>query len=252
MGLPRAFGLIALATAGLATFAASASPDVTRPAAVVELFTSQGCNSCPKADVKLAELAEAGDVVALGFHVDYWDYLGWKDTLATPENTDRQRDYARLFGNRSVYTPQIVINGSGDVKGSKTDRLETALQNARSGGLLPVEVDLRLAADSLVIEVGEGVSRAEASILVVYFDERTDVQIDRGRNRGRSHSYVHPVKAFHSAGMWRGEASEMRLPLHDVLKKGNGGVAVLVQEIDPDGLPGTIRGAALIHHHKGS
>lgn len=252
MGLPRALGLIAFAIAGLGTFSASASPDVVKPVAVVELFTSQGCNSCPQADVKLAELAEAGDVVALGFHVDYWDYLGWKDTLATPENTDRQRDYSRLFGNRSVYTPQIVINGAGDVKGSKPERVEAALRRARMGGFLPVKVDLRLASDSLVISVGEGVARTEASVLVIYFDERTEVEITQGRNRGRSHAYVHPVKAFHSAGMWQGKASEMRLPLHDVRKKGNGGVAVLVQEINPNGLPGAIRGAALIHHREGS
>ncbi|MHB2267546.1 DUF1223 domain-containing protein [Aliihoeflea sp. PC F10.4] len=252
MGMPRASGLIAFAIAGFVTFAASASPDVDKPVAVVELFTSQGCNSCPKADAKLAELAETGDVVALGFHVDYWDYLGWKDTLATPENTDRQRDYSRIFGNRSVYTPQIVINGEGDLKGSKPDRVDAAIRRVRKGGLLPVDVDLRFDPDSLVISVGEGVARGEASVLVVYFADRTEVDIGQGRNRGRSHAYVHPVKAFHSAGMWEGKAAEMRLPLHDVRKKGAGGVAVLLQEIDANGLPGEIRGAALIHHHEGS
>lgn len=252
MRLRHAFGLIAFAIAALGAFAASASPDVAKPAAVVELFTSQGCNSCPQADAKLAELAEKGDVVALGFHVDYWDYLGWKDTLATPDNTDRQRDYSRIFGNRSVYTPQIVINGARDVKGSKPERVEAALRRARMGGRLPVEVDLALTSDSLVISVGEGVAHSEASVLVIYFDKPVEVEIRQGQNRGRSHAYVNPVKTFHSAGMWEGKAEEMRLPLHDVRKKGTGGVAVLVQEINPNGLPGAIRGAALIHHRDGS
>lgn len=252
MRLRHAFGFIALAIAGLGTFTASASPDVAKPTAVVELFTSQGCSSCPQADAKLAELAEKGDVVALGFHVDYWDYLGWKDTLATPENTDRQRDYSRIFGNRSVYTPQIIINGARDVKGSKPERVEAALRNARMGGRLPVEIDLALTSDSLVISLGEGIARAEASVLVVYFDKPAEVEIRQGQNRGRSHAYVNPVTTFHSAGMWQGEAEEMRLPLHDVRKKGSGGVAIILQEINPNGLPGTIRGAALIHHRDDS
>lgn len=252
MGLPRAFGLIAFAIACLGPIAAWATPDVEHPAAVVELFTSQGCNSCPKADEKLAELAAEGDVVTLGFHVDYWDYLGWKDTLATPENTGRQNDYARIFGNRSVYTPQIVVNGSRDVKGSKPGRIDAALRRARMGGPLPVDVDLELTSDSLLISIGGGEARAEASVVVVYFEKKTEVDIRQGRNRGRAHAYVHPVKAFHSAGMWRGEASEMRLPLHDVRKQGGGGVAVLLQELDENGLPGAIRGAALIHHREGS
>lgn len=252
MGKRRAFGLIAFAIASLGAFAASATPDVERPVAVVELFTSQGCNSCPNADSLLGELAERGDVVALAFHVDYWDYLGWKDTLARPENTERQRDYSRMFGNRSVYTPQIVVNGSIDVKGSKPARVESALRRAQMGHSLPVDVDLAFDDDSLLIGIGDGKVAAEAAIVIVYFDERAEVAITQGKNRGQTHSYVHPVRAYHAAGMWQGESQELRMPLHEVQKKSSGGVAVLVQEINANGLPGTIRGAAMIHHQPGS
>src|SRR5262245_27148421 len=100
----------ALFAASLAMITGTGSAESRKPLGVLELFTSQGCNSCPPADALLAEMAAKGDVVALAYHVDYWDYLGWRDTLARPENTQRQRDYGRAFGIRSVYTPQAVIN----------------------------------------------------------------------------------------------------------------------------------------------
>ena len=104
--------------------------DVKKPSGVVELFTSQGCSSCPPADAVLAELAEAGDVVALGYHVDYWDYLGWKDTLGSPENTARQYEYGKSFGDRSVYTPQAVINGRTHVNGAKREAVARRARRA--------------------------------------------------------------------------------------------------------------------------
>ncbi|MCX7303033.1 MAG: DUF1223 domain-containing protein [Hyphomicrobiales bacterium] len=100
--------------------------DILKPKGVVELFTSQGCNSCPPADKVLAELAEKGEVVALGYHVDYWDYLGWKDTLATPENTERQHLYGKAFQERSVYTPQAVINGRLHVNGARREAVRAS------------------------------------------------------------------------------------------------------------------------------
>lgn len=246
------FGLAALAAACLWTLPVLAAPDVEEPVAVVELFTSQGCSSCRRANALLDDLAMRGDVVALAFHVDYWDYLGWKDTLAKPDHAARQRDYASMFGNRSVYTPQIVINGSIDVKGSKPGRVESALRRAQMGGPLPVDVKLSFASDSLVVDIGSGPARGDAAIVIVYFDAEAEVVVGHGQNRGHTQSTIHPVTGFHSAGMWHGEREELRLPLHDVQKKGNGGVAVLVQEINANGLAGAIRGAALIHHRPGS
>src|SRR5690606_29247620 len=101
--------------------------EIRRPLGVVELFTSQGCSSCPPADEALVELAARGDVIALSFHVDYWDYLGWRDTLASPANTQRQQGYARAFGAQSVYTPQAVINGRTHTSGAKKAEIEQTL-----------------------------------------------------------------------------------------------------------------------------
>src|SRR5690606_18761221 len=105
------------ATLGFALSSASAAEPVKRPKGVVELFTSQGCNSCPPAAEYLSQLALEGDVVALSYHVDYWDYLGWRDTLANADNTQRQQQYNRAFGTRSVYTPQAIVNGRQEVNG---------------------------------------------------------------------------------------------------------------------------------------
>src|SRR5262245_49771043 len=113
-------GLLAglLGTFVAASFASPALSDETKPKAIVELFTSQGCSSCVAADAYFAELAKRKDVVALSLHVDYWDYLGWSDTLGDSTNTDRQRSYAAVRGTSRIYTPQLVLNGSVDFVGS--------------------------------------------------------------------------------------------------------------------------------------
>src|SRR5205814_1096869 len=109
----------------------------TRPV-VVELFTSQGCSSCPPADRLLSELAERPDVIALGLHIDYWDDLGWKDPLSSPEATARQRDYARQFGRRQVYTPQLVVDGTEEAVGSDRAAVLQALKQTKRDTLAPV------------------------------------------------------------------------------------------------------------------
>ena len=124
-----------LAVAGLAgtlatgpALAQSASSDDFR--GVVELFTSQGCSSCPPADDVLARLSDESGIVALSYNVDYWDYIGWKDQLATRQNTERQRSYAKAFRTSSVYTPQIVVNGTGDFIGSHHKEISQALDES--------------------------------------------------------------------------------------------------------------------------
>lgn len=229
-------------------FAVSAGEAASRPKAVVELFTSQGCNSCPPADEYLAELAARGDVVALAYHVDYWDYLGWRDTLASADNTRRQQEYNRIFGNRSVYTPQAVINGRQQVNGAKRYKVDDAM--SRMDGTVEgmvVDVQLSYSGDSLVIETGaaDGVV-ADAQVILVYFDRATKVSIERGKNTGRSFTYLNAVTGFHSAGMWYGKEARFELPVSEIARKGVGGCAVLVQEMRPGGLPGPILGAAIV------
>jgi hypothetical protein len=113
--------LICALLGALGLVSASASAD-TRPV-VVELFTSQSCSSCPPADALLGELARRGDVVALGFHISYWDGVGWKDPFSSRSSTDRQRAYARLFGLGQVYTPQMVVDGDREMVGSDRDQV---------------------------------------------------------------------------------------------------------------------------------
>lgn len=136
---------------------------------VVELFTSQGCSSCPPADAALKKLIDDGDVVALAYHVDYWNYLGWTDTLATKENTERQYAYARMLGRSGVYTPQVVLNGRDHMNGSDLQAIKTRLTTmSASGGGLAVPVDASMGGEEISIRVGAG--EGKANVVVVYFD----------------------------------------------------------------------------------
>lgn len=223
-----------------------------RPLAVLELFTSQGCTSCPPADAILAELAQSGDVVALAYHVDYWDYLGWQDTLATADNTARQYEYSNAFGSRSVYTPQAVVNGMRHVNGADREAVEAAISESSDDGALSVDVELTYSGDTVVIETGAGqVPGGEAHVMLVYFNPATEVEITRGRNAGRSFTFWHSVSSFHSAGVWHGREARFEMPMSEVAKKGAGGCAVLVQAMSRDGTPGRILGAAMVRRPYG-
>src|SRR5690606_10957067 len=121
--------------------------------AVLELFTSQGCSSCPPADKLVGEYADSDEVLALSLPVDYWDYLGWKDTLASHENTERQKAYAAARGDRQVYTPQVVVNGGEHLVGSNREALEASLKARMSEGL-PVPISLSSGPDATTVEIG--------------------------------------------------------------------------------------------------
>jgi hypothetical protein len=245
------YALAALAL--LAGAGASHATEVSRPVAVLELFTSQGCNSCPDADRLLGEMAATKEVVALAYHVDYWDYLGWRDTLATADNTARQHEYNRAFGSRSVYTPQAVINGREHVNGSDAEGVRRTIRElSRSAKGMSVDVALSYVGDSIVIETGAAERQTgEAHVFLVYLKPATTVEIKQGKNKGRRITYRHAVAGFHSAGVWRGEAARYELPIAEMAKKGAGGCAVLIQSMGPDGVPGPVLGAALIDRPDG-
>lgn len=220
---------------------------------VVELFTSQGCHSCPPADKVLADLANEGEVIALGYHVDYWDYLGWKDTLGSAEYTERQYGYARTFTERSVYTPQAVVNGRLHLNGADRRAIDSHIRRmAPDGKGLPIEINVEETADSLVIQAGYGnaAELGDAHLVLVYFDQAKDVKIDRGENRGKTITYANIVTGIQTAGMWHGDAVRFELPMSEISKRGNGGCAVLLQVVGKDGSPGAILGAALLEHPK--
>lgn len=237
----------------LALGASSASAqDAIKPKGVVELFTSQGCSSCPPADKALESLARAGEVVALAYHVDYWNYLGWTDTLASKDNTDRQYAYARMFGRNGVYTPQAVLNGREHINGADISGIRTRIDTMPGEGKgLKVPVDVEVKNDELRIRVGPG--EGKANIVIAYFERERTINIDKGENRGKTVNYWHAVTDMETIGMWEGKETNLVLPA-DMLKKKKkaGGCAVLLQRMKTADTPGAILGATVLTGDKAS
>jgi len=210
------------------------------PKAVVELFTSQGCSSCPPADALLTSLAESDEVVALAYHVDYWDYVGWKDTFAHEAYSDRQRAYAKSWGSSRIYTPQVVVNGAKAIVGSRRNEVQDAVDQAA----LPLAMHVTLTDTMLKVSVPPDPSLADAVIWLVTFVDRADVKIESGENAGKSMVYTQVVTGRQILGMWESDTgAELKLPLSEVLATPNTGLAVLVQQ-ERNGLPGPILSAA--------
>lgn len=184
---------------------------------VVELFTSQGCSSCPPADRLLLEMAERPDVLALAFHVDYWDRLGWKDTLGSPDNTARQYAYATARGDTRIYTPQAVVDGRGHAVGS-----DRAAIGDMTGSALPVAVSI--AGNTVNVEAGAG----SATVWRVDIRKNASVPIRRGENRGETITYVNAVLGMKALGEWRGTAASFDLGACGETA-GADGCAVIVQ-----------------------
>lgn len=232
--------VLALAATITAAGAASAEPLHIQPKAVVELFTSQGCASCPPADALLTALAERDDVVALAYHVDYWDYVGWKDTFAEEAYSDRQRAYAKSWGSSRIYTPQMVVNGARPVVGSRRNEVQQAIGRAS----LPLAMDLTLNGDLLKISMPPRTDLSDAVVWLVTYMDRADVKIDSGENAGKSMVYTQVVTGRQVLGMWESETgAELKLPLGEVLGAANTGIAIVVQQ-ERGGLPGAILAAA--------
>ena len=241
---------IAFFVAGLAVSASALVMPAragTPLASVVELFTSQGCSSCPPADMVLDRLADDGTVLALGWHVDYWDYLGWRDTLGLPDATMRQKAYAMVLDNeRRVYTPQAVINGRLGVIGSHAGDIADVLGNGTAGGLV-VQPQLTAAGDRLSIALPHtALPSPETALELVYFVQHADVAIERGENAGRTVSYRNAVRGIDHLGMWDGTARVLDVPRMMMDDLHADGCAVLVRAITAGGKPGAIIGAALL------
>ncbi len=234
----------------LAVLPARAADDGGRPRGVVELFTSQGCSSCPPADAALGRLVRKGGVIALAYHVDYWDYLGWRDTFSSKKFTNRQYGYSRTLGRENVYTPQAVIDGRGDTVGSDQQAIERMLAGfAASGKGLSVPVAAHQAGSKMTISVGKGTGQAD--LLLVYFDRKDTVAIPRGENRGRTLTYWHVVRDVQTVGMWDGSAMTVALPAAVVKNGPGGGCAILLQEMSRDNSPGPIIGATVVDGGRG-
>lgn len=221
---------------------AGAGHALAEPKAVIELFTSQGCSSCVSADAYFKELAKRDDLIALSFHVDYWDFLGWKDTLGDAAHTERQRAYAETHDTRRVYTPQMIVNGTSDLVGSDRQGVEAAITKAA----LPVPVKMWQADGTVEIEVGAlppGPWRA--TIRLVLLTSKAYVDIARGENAGKTIGYYNIVRAMRPIGMWDGGKVRITLPEDELMGDGVDGCGVIVQQEGSKG-PGPIIGAALI------
>jgi hypothetical protein len=170
---------------------------------LVELFTSQGCSSCPPADKLAGTLVKDPQLIVLSFNVDYWDYLGWRDTLAKPEYSQRQYDYARSRGDADVYTPQMVINGTTHVVGSQRVAVEGAI---RAAGALPVNMALALDGKEIKVEIAAHASTGEATLWLMAVAPEIEQVIERGENTGKTITYHNVVRNLVPAAMWKGEA----------------------------------------------
>ena len=191
---------------------------------VIELFTSQGCSSCPPAEAYVGKLSARSDVLALAFHVDYWDNLGWRDRFALPQAVERQNAYARNLHRTSVYTPQLVVDGQADALGSRSATLEQALGKPRDG--TPVAVSVSGA--DVVVEVGGTGPAARCDVLLVAFLRHAVSAIGRGENAGRTLEEFNIVRSIRTLGQWQGAAARFQVPI-SALPSDATDVAVLVQ-----------------------
>jgi len=188
------------------------------PKAVVELFTSQGCSSCPPADKLLGSLAQDPSVIALSLPVDYWDYLGWKDTLALHGHANRQRAYSVARGDRAVYTPQAVVNGVVHALGSDKSAIEKAIAESRSSAKpLTLPVSMKVQGDKVVVDVAAGtVDGAGAEVWLCPVTGKVQVTIGRGENSGKALTYYNVVRRWVKLGTWTGKAESFSVPLSEI------------------------------------
>lgn len=241
MSFIRLVGSALLASAASASLIATAQAQ-SQPRAVVELFTSQGCSSCPPADRLLGELAKDETLVALTLPVDYWDYLGWKDTLASPKHSKRQRGYSATRGDREVYTPQVVVNGVAHVLGSDKAAIERAIADSKSKAMT-VPVTLALNGDKLTVSVPEK-EGVRGEIWLCGVARNVPVAVGRGENSGRSLTYHNVGRRWVKVGEWNGNAQTWTVPVSELKADGVDTAAALLQSGSVE-KPGPMLGAAV-------
>jgi len=246
-----AFAAAAICTASMTPLSASAG----EPRAVIELFTSQGCSSCPAADKVLGELSRDPTLVTLSLPVDYWDYLGWKDTLALHGHSDRERAYADTRGDREVYTPQVVVNGIVHVLGSDKAAIEQAIEQTRQSAaplMLPVTIAVTDGKVSVKVPAANG-EHGSAEVWLCPIISNAQVAIERGENRGHSLAYTNVVRRWVKLGDWNGKAETFSLPMAELADadfslRDIDRVAVIVQS-GVAAKPGLMLGAATVSLH---
>jgi hypothetical protein len=251
----KAFGAITGWTGALSVCAflfvsgsAQAEPKASEPKAVVELFTSQGCSSCPPADKVIGDLAKDPSVIALSMPIDYWDYLGWKDTLADSRFTARQKAYSQMRGDRDVYTPQAVVNGATQVIGSDINQIKAAISETKKDGAatMSVPVSMSISGKQVNVSVAAATDAPAANrgeVWICSVSRAVPINVGRGENRGRELTYYNVVRNWLKVGDWTGSAAHWTVPLENISRDGVDGAVVYVQDGTRD-QPGAMRGAA--------
>jgi hypothetical protein len=232
---------------GVCVIVAIIRPAHADPRAVVELFTSQGCSSCPAADQIIGELARDPSVIALSMPIDYWDYLGWKDTLADPRFSARQKAYSHMRGDRDVYTPQVVVNGSAHVIGSDRAGIEDAITDTqRADKVMSVPVTMTLSGKQIHVSVAAGKTptAAHGEVWICAVSRAIPIAIGRGENRGREVTYYNVVRNLLKVGDWNGSSGSWTVPLENLSRDGVDAAVVYVQDGSRE-KPGLMLGAAL-------
>jgi hypothetical protein len=232
---------------GVCAIIAIIRPAHADPRAVVELFTSQGCSSCPPADKIIGELAKDPNVIALSMPIDYWDYLGWKDTLADARFSARQKAYSHVRGDRDVYTPQVVVNGSAKVIGSDRAGIETAIKDTENAaGVMSVPVSVSVSGKQINVSVAasKASSVARGEVWICSISKAVPISIGRGENRGREITYYNVVRSLLKVGDWNGNSGSWTVPLENISREGVDAAVVYVQDGNRD-KPGPMLGAAM-------
>lgn len=236
--LRRAALAVSLAVAGTAAQAQTVASPV-----VLELFTSQGCNSCPPADALMQDWLRQPGIIPISLHVDYWDYLGWKDTLSKKGHGVRQQDYARNSGKREVYTPQVVVNGKYMVVGSDREAVERALEKGRRMQSVAIQAEKNKATGNWQIKVPAVAGfEGEAKLVLCRYDAQHDVAIERGENSGRTLSYLNVARSWGDLGRWKGQSASYDVPDLTGTDWGRQGAMVMLQVVTGEGV-GPILGA---------
>jgi hypothetical protein len=236
---------------GVCAIVAVIRPAHADPRAVVELFTSQGCSSCPPADRILGELAEDPSVIALSMPIDYWDYLGWKDTLADSRFSARQKAYSRARGDRDVYTPQAIVNGSAHVIGSDLAGIESAIGATAKAGVMSVPVTMTQAGKLLTVSIAASAQNSaptHGEVWICSISRSVPILISRGENSGREVTYHNVVRNLIKVGDWNGSSGSWTVPLEGLVRDGADGAVVYLQDGNRD-KPGPMLGAAYTSLH---
>ena len=249
--IPRWSGALWSGALGICAIIAVIRPAHAEPRAVVELFTSQGCSSCPPADQIIGDLSKDPSIIALSMPIDYWDYLGWKDTLADSRFSARQRAYSRVRGDREVYTPQVIVNGSTHVIGSDRAGIERAIGKADKGpGVMSVPVTMSLSGKQINVSVAASkestVSHGEVWICSIA--KSVPIAITRGENRGQQVTYHNVVRNLLKVGDWTGRPESWTVPIENLTRDGVDGAVVYVQDGSRE-KPGPMLGAAYTSLH---